>query len=158
VSVWDTSSYNLSYIELTRIGVTGLLIVQGLKKSRPHCLPHPLQSPIPTLTHPKNNISFSIFESESAPLHPRSREWGMSIYWSRPLLQSLLDILYSKIREAQVDPSYDTENVKCYIIPFYNGETGEHIVDIPIMNPIRFLDARWERSVLRGLMSRYVPP
>jgi hypothetical protein len=63
----------------------------------------------------------------------------MSIHWSRPLLTALLpDTLNSKLREAQVDPSYDdTLNPKGYVVPFYNGKTGEHIVDIPMVNAIR---------------------
>jgi hypothetical protein len=86
----------------------------------------------------KNGISFSIFEAESTNSRPRSREWGMSIHWSRPLLKELLpDELLDKIREAQVDPTYDTSNPKGYAVPFYNAKTGEHIVDIPMVNAIR---------------------
>ncbi len=62
----------------------------------------------------------------------------MSIHWSRPLLKTLLpDNLLDKIRDAQVDPTYDTSNPKGYAVPFYNGKTGEHIVDIPMVNAIR---------------------
>lgn len=62
----------------------------------------------------------------------------MSIHWARPLLKALLpDGIHDRIREAQVDPSYDGSNEKGYAVPFYNGETGEHIVDIPMVNAIR---------------------
>jgi hypothetical protein len=62
----------------------------------------------------------------------------MSIHWSRPLLKTLLpDELHDKIRDAQVDPTYDTSNTEGYAVPFYNGKTGEHIVDIPMVNSIR---------------------
>jgi hypothetical protein len=49
----------------------------------------------------------------------------------------LPDELLDKIREAQVDPNYDTSNPKGYAVPFYNAKTGEHIVDIPMVNAIR---------------------
>lgn len=62
----------------------------------------------------------------------------MSIHWSRLLLNELLpDELLSKMRDAQVDPSYDTSDPKGYVVPFYNGKTGDHIVDIPMPNAIR---------------------
>jgi hypothetical protein len=82
----------------------------------------------------------------------------MSIHWSRPLLQSLLpDALHSKLREAQVDPSYDTENVKGYVVPFYNGKTGEHIVDIPMVNAIR-VSRRKMRALCAEGIDVQVPP
>lgn len=90
------------------------------------------------LTQLQNGIKFTIFESESSNARPRSREWGMSIHWSRPLLNELLpDGLLNKIQNAQVDPTYDTSNPKGYVVPFYNGKTGDHIVDIPMPNAIR---------------------
>jgi hypothetical protein len=62
----------------------------------------------------------------------------MSIHWSRPLLKELLpNEILDKIRDAQVDPAYDTFNPKGYVVPFYNGKTGAHIVDIPMVNAIR---------------------
>lgn len=62
----------------------------------------------------------------------------MSIHWARDLLKGLLpDILHDRIREAQVDPTYDTSNPDGYDVPFYNGKTGEHIVNIPMKNAIR---------------------
>jgi hypothetical protein len=62
----------------------------------------------------------------------------MSIHWSHSLLKELLpDDLLDRIREAQVDPTYDISNTKGYAVPFYNGKTGEHIADIPIVNAIR---------------------
>jgi hypothetical protein len=107
---------------------------------------HPSRIPADTS---KNGISFSIFESESTSSRPRSREWGMSIHWSRPLLKELLpEELLDKIREAQVDPTYDTSNPKGYAVPFYNAKTGEHIVDIPMVNAIRV-----SRRKMRALCS-----
>jgi hypothetical protein len=86
----------------------------------------------------QNGIDYSIFESDSTSSRPRSREWGMSIHWARPLLKELLpEHLLGKIGEAQVDPTYDTSNTKGYAVPFYNGKTGDHIVDIPMVNAIR---------------------
>ena len=62
----------------------------------------------------------------------------MSIHWSRPLLNTLLpDDLLARLREAQVDPSYDPSDKTGYVVPFYNGKTGDHIVDIPMTNAIR---------------------
>jgi hypothetical protein len=73
----------------------------------------------------------------------------MSIHWSRPLLKELLPgHLLGKIGEAQVDPTYDTSNPKGYAVPFYNGKTGDHIVDIPMINAIRV-----SRRKMRALCS-----
>lgn len=86
----------------------------------------------------KNGINYSIFESEPTIARPRSREWGMSIHWARDLLKTLLpDDIHDRLREAQVDPTYDTSNKEGYVVPFYNGKTGEHIVNIPMVNCIR---------------------
>lgn len=86
----------------------------------------------------KNGISYSIFESEPTMARPKSREWGMSIHWARDLLKALLsDDLHDRVREAQVDPTYDTSNPDGYNVPFYNGKTGEHIIGIPMANAIR---------------------
>lgn len=90
------------------------------------------------LTPTKNGISYSIFESDPTILRRKSREWGMSIHWARDLLKALLpDDLHARLREAQVDPSYDASRSDGYQVPFYNGKTGEHIVDIPMVNAIR---------------------
>ena len=73
----------------------------------------------------------------------------MSIHWSRPLLKTLLpDDLLAKMREAQVDPSYDPSNPAGYAVPFYNGKTGDHIMDIPMTNAIRV-----SRRKMRALCS-----
>lgn len=101
------------------------------------------------LTQAQNGIDYSIFESDSTSSRPRSREWGMSIHWSRPLLKELLpEHLLGKIGDAQVDPTYDTSNPKGYAVPFYNGKTGDHIVDIPMVNAIRV-----SRRKMRALCS-----
>ncbi|PMD19558.1 FAD/NAD(P)-binding domain-containing protein [Hyaloscypha hepaticicola] len=116
-------------------GVTGLLIAQGLKK---------------------NGIDYSIFESDSTSSRPRSREWGMSIHWSRPLLKELLpEHLLGKIGDAQVDPTYDTSNPKGYAVPFYNGKTGDHIVDIPMVNAIRVSRRKMRALCSEGINIQY---
>lgn len=63
----------------------------------------------------------------------------MSIHWSRALLPELLPAeLLARVREAQVDPSYDSaQHPDGYVVPFYNAKTGDHIVDIPMKNAIR---------------------
>ena len=62
----------------------------------------------------------------------------MTIHWARPFLKTLLsEDLLAKLREAQVDSTYDTSNTAGYPVPFYNGKTGEHILDIPMSNAIR---------------------
>ncbi|KAE9381025.1 FAD/NAD(P)-binding domain-containing protein [Stipitochalara longipes BDJ] len=123
------------HVLIVGAGVTGLIIAQGLKK---------------------NGISYSIFESESTSSRPRSREWGMSIHWSRPLLKELLpDEILDKIRDAQVDPTYDTSNPKGYAVPFYNGKTGEHIVDIPMVNAIRVSRRKMRALCAEGIDIQY---
>ncbi|KAN0123025.1 FAD/NAD(P)-binding domain containing protein [Hyaloscypha variabilis] len=123
------------HVLIVGAGVTGLIIAQGLKK---------------------NGISYSIFESESTGSRPRSREWGMSIHWSRPLLKELLpNEILDKIRDAQVDPTYDTFNPKGYVVPFYNGKTGAHIVDIPMVNAIRVSRRKMRALCAEGIDIQY---
>jgi len=50
-------------------GVTGLLLAQALKK---------------------DGIAYSIFDAEDELTRKRTREWGMSIHWSRPFLNTIL--------------------------------------------------------------------
>ena len=94
-------------------------------------------------------IKYSIFESESTASSVRTREWGISIHWSRPLLENFLpeDIL-ERLSEAQVDPSFDSSAAGGYSVPFYNGKTGEHIIDIPMKNAVRV-----SRRKMRALCS-----
>ncbi|KAL9095651.1 MAG: hypothetical protein Q9165_002083 [Trypethelium subeluteriae] len=92
-------------------GITGLLIAQGLKKAGIRC---------------------TIFEAEPSAAHYRSREWGMSIQWALPLLQDCLsDDTYHRIHTAAVDPFYDPSDPG--ILPTFNGATGEHMKDIPLV-------------------------
>ena len=97
----------------------------------------------------KSGISYAVFESEISNSRPRTREWGMSIHWSRPLLETLLPSdLLGRIREAQVDPSYVASDSSGYVVPFYNGKTGDHIINIPMKNAIRV-----SRRKMRALCS-----
>jgi hypothetical protein len=74
----------------------------------------------------------------------------MSIHWSRPLLETLLPAdLLTRVREAQVDPSFDSAQTGGYSVPFYNGKTGEHIMDIPMPNAVRV-----SRRKMRALCSQ----
>ncbi|MCJ1302892.1 hypothetical protein MMC08_005697 [Hypocenomyce scalaris] len=104
----------------------------------------------------KVGIDYSIFESESTGTRPRTREWGMSIHWSRPLLNTLLpDDLLVKMREAQVDPSYDPSNSAGYAVPFYNGKTGAHIMNIPMTNAIRVSRRKMRALCSEGIEIQY---
>ena len=74
----------------------------------------------------------------------------MSIHWSRPFLGNLLpENLLACLSEAQVDPSFDSNEAGGYSVPFYNGKTGEHITDIPMKNAVRV-----SRRKMRALCSR----
>jgi hypothetical protein len=73
----------------------------------------------------------------------------MSIHWSRPMLDGLLPSdLLARLSEAQVDPSFDSTKAEGYTVPFYNGKTGEHIVEIPMKNSVRV-----SRRKMRALCS-----
>ncbi len=86
----------------------------------------------------KAGIDFTVFESEDTGSRSKAREWGMTIHWSRPMLESILpQNLLAKLREAQVDPSFDYEKAGGYSVPFYNGKTGEHIISMPMPNAVR---------------------
>lgn len=124
-----------AHVLIIGAGVTGCLVAQGLKKA---------------------GIAYSIFESESTASRPRTREWGMSIHWSRPLLEQLLpeDIL-ARLREAAVDPSFDSSEAGGYLVPFYNGKTGEHIIDMPMKNAIRVSRRKMRKLCSEGLDIKY---
>jgi 2-polyprenyl-6-methoxyphenol hydroxylase-like FAD-dependent oxidoreductase len=73
----------------------------------------------------------------------------MSIHWSRPLLEHLLpEELLARLKEAAVDPSFDSTAEGGYTVPFYNGKTGEHIISMPMKNAIRV-----SRRKMRSLCS-----
>ncbi|RDW56388.1 hypothetical protein BP5796_13210 [Coleophoma crateriformis] len=110
------------------VGVTGLLLAQALQESE---------------------ISYSIFDTEDPTALNRTREWGMSIHWSRPMLDRLLPpSLLARLSEAQVDPWVNSIKAEDYTVPFYNGKTGEHIVEVPMRNNVR-VSRRKMRSLLR---------
>jgi len=76
----------------------------------------------------------------------------MSIHWSRPLLDSVLpESLLARLSEAQVDPSFDSNASGGYSVPFYNGKTGEHIIDIPMKNAVRVSRRRMRALCSEGL-------
>jgi 2-polyprenyl-6-methoxyphenol hydroxylase-like FAD-dependent oxidoreductase len=101
-------------------------------------------------------IAYSLFESESSASRPRTREWGMSIHWSRPLLEQLLpEELLARLREAAVDPSFDSSAEGGYTVPFYNGKTGEHIISMPMKNAIRVSRRKMRNLCSEGLDIKY---
>jgi 2-polyprenyl-6-methoxyphenol hydroxylase-like FAD-dependent oxidoreductase len=68
------------------------------------------------------------------------------------MLEALLPSdLFSRLSEAQVDPFFDSSKAKGYTVPFYNGKTGEHIVEIPMTNSVRV-----SRRKMRALCSEGV--
>lgn len=76
----------------------------------------------------------------------------MSIHWSRAMLETLLPpALLARIPEAQVDPSFDSSKAEGYTVPFYNGKTGDHIVELPMKNCVRV-----SRRKMRSLCSEGV--
>lgn len=102
-----------------------------------------------TVCRIKDGISFSIFDAEDTATRTRTREWGMSIHWSRVMLDALLPAdLLARIPEAQVDPSFNSTNAEGYTVPFYNGKTGDHIVELPMKNSVRV-----SRRKMRALCS-----
>lgn len=94
---------------------------------------------------PQAGIQYRIFEREPSAAHYRQREWGMSIHWSRPLLERLLPAnLHTRLREAQTDPSMDMSGKGDgkvegggYMVPFYNGMTGALMKEMPMKDSIR---------------------
>jgi hypothetical protein len=90
------------------------------------------------LTQYKAGIPYTIFEHEPSASHYRPREWGMSIHWSRPLLTTLLpEDLQTRLREPLCDPSFNSDAAGGYVVPIYDGRTGQHIKDLPMPNAIR---------------------
>lgn len=80
----------------------------------------------------------------------------MSIHWSRPLLEHLLpEELLARLKEAAVDPSFDSSAEGGYSVPFYNGKTGEHIINIPMKNAIRVSRRKMRSLCSEGLDIKY---
>ncbi|KAK5090649.1 hypothetical protein LTR05_000824 [Lithohypha guttulata] len=96
-------------------GIVGLLIAQGLKKE---------------------GIACTVYESEPSAKHYRPREWGMSIQWGLPLLKTCFDEdKYNKLSTTAVDPNFEPPEPGK--VPTFNGETGEWIIDIPLVRTYR---------------------
>ncbi|KAF2668608.1 putative monooxygenase [Microthyrium microscopicum] len=117
-------------------GVSGLLIAQGLQKC---------------------GISYEIFETEpSATAHKGQRNWGMTIHWSKPLLEQLLPTdLWSRLSEAQADPSFDATVAADYSIPFYNLKTGEYLKSQPVPHAIRVSRRKLRELCAQGINVQY---
>ncbi|KIM30786.1 hypothetical protein M408DRAFT_270199 [Serendipita vermifera MAFF 305830] len=123
-------------------GITGLLIAQALKQT---------------------GIRYIIFEREPSASHYRQREWGMSIHWSRPLLEELLPTgIHSRLREAQTDPSMDMSGKGDgqvegggYMVPFYNGQTGVFMKEMPMKNSIRVSRRKMRALCAEGIQIEY---
>ncbi|KAH8812571.1 hypothetical protein F5884DRAFT_785833 [Xylogone sp. PMI_703] len=81
----------------------------------------------------------------------------MSIHWSRPLLADLLPTaLLDRVRQAQVDPSYDpAQHPSGYVVPFYNAKTGKHIVDIPMKDAVRVSRKKMRALCAEGIDIQY---
>ncbi|KAE9967440.1 hypothetical protein EG328_008182 [Venturia inaequalis] len=98
-------------------GIAGLLVAQGLKK---------------------NGILCTVFESEPSADHYRPREWGMSIQWGLPLLEDVLPRdLFDRVYTAANDPFFSQDPPDPGFLPTWNGATGEHIKDVPLLRMIR---------------------
>jgi hypothetical protein len=159
VLIIGAGKYSRKFSDYLTLRLASLLTGMG-RSNRLHCCPRPQKSTqhptgllprrnIALLTHPQAGIPYSLYESESSASRPRTREWGMSIHWSRPLLEQLLpDELLARLREAAVDPSFDSSAEGGYVVPFYNGKTGEHIISMPMKNAIRV-----SRRKMRALCS-----
>lgn len=114
-------------------GITGLLIAQGLKKE---------------------NVRYIMFDALPSAQRYRRRDWGMSIHWSKPLLEELLPgHLWNRLLEAQVDPSFDAAAE--YSIPFYNAKTAQLIKVAPTPNVIRVSRRKMRDLCAEGIEVQY---
>ena len=121
-------------IAIIGAGLTGLLLAQGLEK---------------------RNLPFSIYEAETVADYSRSREWGMSIQWALSMLPDLLpDEIMAGLKAACCDPYFDPPNNGCYM-PVYNGETGEHIKDVPLVKYLRVSRSKMRKLLTSGLNVQY---
>jgi 2-polyprenyl-6-methoxyphenol hydroxylase-like FAD-dependent oxidoreductase len=93
-----------THVLIIGAGPTGMLLAQSLKVA---------------------GIKFSIFERDNNLFgRGTSANWGMGIYWSRPLLENLLTPeMFARITEGTADPTLDPS--KEAFIPVLHGDTGE---------------------------------
>ena len=114
-------------------GIVGLLIAQGLKKE---------------------GIPCTVYEYEPSASHYRPREWGMSMQWGLPLLKHCFTPeRYNQINTAAVDPYYEPEDPGR--MPTFNGATGEHMKDIPLLRMYRVSRRRFRTFCVEGIDVQY---
>jgi hypothetical protein len=95
-----------------------------------------------------------IFDSEPSAQSYQRRDWGMSIHWSKPLLEKLLPPnLWTRLPEIQVDPSFDAAAE--YSIPFYNAKTGQLLKTAPTPNAIRASRRKMRDFCAHGIDVQY---
>lgn len=129
------------------VGITGLLIAQGLKK-----VPNNAKVPVPitnVIANKTNNqqegIACTVFEAEPSASHYRAAEWGMSIQWGVPLLrQCLPEALFDRLQTVANDPYFTPPDPGH--LPTMNGATGELLKNIPLLRMFRV-----SRRKFRGL-------
>ncbi|KAK4185124.1 hypothetical protein QBC35DRAFT_454601 [Podospora australis] len=101
---------DLPTIAIIGAGITGLLLAQGLQK---------------------NGYKVTVYEKENY-LGEKVREWTMLLHWAWPVITKLIPPnLLEEVNAAYTDPSYPYDDKEIESIPFYNGLTGQLILNVP---------------------------
>jgi 2-polyprenyl-6-methoxyphenol hydroxylase-like FAD-dependent oxidoreductase len=80
----------------------------------------------------------------------------MGVHWSKPLLEQLLPVeLWNRLREIQVDPSFDVSAASDYVIPFYNSKTGQHLKSMPMAHLLRASRRKMRAFCAQGIDVQY---
>jgi hypothetical protein len=66
-----------------------------------------------------------------------TRDWGIAIHWSVPMLEKLLPAtLYARLPEVLTDPCHPNKKIS-EVVSIYNGQTGELLKDMGMPGMIR---------------------
>jgi hypothetical protein len=123
---------------LLTIGITGLIIAQGLKKYQLIAYMTPCAGFDMTL-RPASTTRY--LKPTAHPYRTRTRDWGIHFHWAIPFLKQCLELAtFSHLKETQVDPFF--EHPEHDAIQCFNGETGELIQAIPLQHFVRLRGER----------------
>ncbi|KIM96787.1 hypothetical protein OIDMADRAFT_169581 [Oidiodendron maius Zn] len=120
------------HVLIAGAGSAGLLVAQVLKRL---------------------NIACTVFEQDASP-YERPRDWNFGIYWAQSRLDECLsEDMRARVVDVQTDPSHRPSEDT--VMPIYNGQTGEHMKDLPAPFSIRLHRRRWLEMLSDGVNIKF---
>jgi len=86
-------------------------------------------------------ILCTVFEQDTN-LYQRPRDWSFGVFWAQSRLDECLpDDIKALIPTVQTDPNYVPSEAS--VLPFYHGETGKLMKNIPAPWSLRLKRKKW---------------